>query len=56
MLVEYIIHKLNGKFGTMQLIPDGPFLRGLNVSRLIDFYMPKAYGNYDKHLEGDPVQ
>jgi len=48
MLVEYIIHKPNGKFGTMQLIPDGPFLRGLNVSRLIDFYMPKAYGYYDK--------
>ena len=48
MLVEYIIHKPNGKFGTMQLIPDGPFLRGLKVSRLIDFYVPKAYGNYDK--------
>ena len=32
----------------MRLIPDGPFLGGLIVSRLIDFYVPKSYANYDK--------
>jgi hypothetical protein len=48
MLVEYIIHKPTGKFGEMRLIPDGPGLGHLNVSPVIDFYLPRAYANYDK--------
>jgi hypothetical protein len=32
MLVEYITHKSNWKFGTMGLIPDGPNLGHLDVS------------------------
>ena len=48
MLVEYIIHKPNGKFGTMHLIKAAPGLQHLYVSPVIDFYVPKAYGYYDK--------
>ena len=48
MLVEYIIHKPNGKFGTMNLIKAAPGLQHLYVSPVIDFYVPKAYGYYDK--------
>lgn len=48
MLVEYIIHKPNGKFGTMHLIKATPGLQHLYVSPLIDFYVPKAQAGYDK--------
>jgi hypothetical protein len=48
MLVEYIIHKPNGKFGTMGLILDGPCLQHLYVSPVIDFYVPRAQAGYDK--------
>jgi hypothetical protein len=48
MLVEYIIHKPTGKFGMMRLIPDGTDLEHLNVSPVIDFYLPRAYAGYDK--------
>ena len=43
MLAEYIIHKPNGKFGTLRLIEDGPGLQHLYVSPVIDFYVPRAH-------------
>ena len=52
MLVEYVIHhdfrKGTDKFGTMRLIADGPGLERLNVSSVIDFYIPRSYASYDK--------
>jgi hypothetical protein len=48
MLIEYIIHKPNGKFGTMHLIKAAPGLQHLYVSPVIDFYIPRALANYDK--------
>jgi hypothetical protein len=52
MLVEYHIHhdgkSGEGKFATMQLIPDGPDLGRLNVASSIDFYVPRLYSRYDK--------
>ena len=47
MLVEYFFHP-NGKFGTMQLIPDGPDLGRLNVASSIDFYVPRTRSHLDK--------
>lgn len=46
MLVEYFVHH-NGKFGTMQLIPAGPSLEGLNVSSVIDFKVPRICAQRD---------
>jgi len=46
MLVEYIIH--NGKFGTIQLIPENSGFGGHEVSSLIDFFAPKSCAIYDK--------
>ena len=46
MLVQYIIH--NGKFGTMQLIPENSGFEGHEVASLIDFKVPKSCANYDK--------
>jgi hypothetical protein len=52
LLVEYVIHReVNSgkeKFGTMQMIADGPCLGNLKVSSSIDFYTPRLYGKYDK--------
>lgn len=48
MLVEYVIDKPTGKFGTMNLISDGLCLAHLNVSPVIDFFTPRAYAGYDK--------
>lgn len=52
MLVEYLFHRNRGagsvKFGTMQLIADGPGLGHLNVSHVIDFYVPRSMARYDK--------
>jgi hypothetical protein len=48
MVVEYIIHKPTGKFGEMRLICDGPSFGHLNVSPVIDFYLPRACAGYDK--------
>ena len=52
MFVRYITHqsKRTGtvKFGTMELIADGPGLERLNVSQRIDFYTPRSYAQYDK--------
>jgi hypothetical protein len=52
LLVEYVIHREvksgRKKFGTMQLIADGPCLGNLKVSSSIDFYTPRLYGKYDK--------
>ena len=42
MLVKYTIHKPNGKFGMMSLIPDAPGLGHLRVSSVIDFYIPRS--------------
>ena len=47
MVVEYIIHG-NRKFGTMRLISDASGVVSLNVSHLIDFYVPRSYAPYDK--------
>ena len=47
MLVEYLFHP-DGKFGTMQLIPDGSDLGRLNVASSIDFYVPRSYSDFDK--------
>ena len=47
MLVKYDPH-YTGKFGTMQLIPDGPYLVNLNVSPVIDFKIPRIYAQCDK--------
>jgi hypothetical protein len=46
MLVQYIIQ--NGKFGTIQLIPENSGFEGHEVASLIDFYVPKSRGIYDK--------
>ena len=48
MLVEYVIHKPNGKFGTMGLIPVGFQPGHYNVSSVIDFYKPRSLVPYDK--------
>ena len=52
MLVEYLFHSGggngSGKFGTMRLIADGPGLGHLNVSHVIDFYVPRSMARYDK--------
>ena len=45
-VVKYEIYK--SKFQTMCLIPNIPGMQGENVSRLIDFYTPKKYAQYDK--------
>ena len=47
MLVEYLFHP-NGKFGTMQLIPDGSDIEGIIVSQWIDFYVPRSRSHFDK--------
>ena len=47
MLVEYLFHP-DGKFGTMQLIPDGSDLGRLNVASSIDFYVPRTRSHLDK--------
>ena len=47
MLVEYLFHP-DGKFGTMQLIPDGSDIEGLIVSQWIDFYVPRSHSHFDK--------
>lgn len=52
MLVEYVFHRDRGadseKFGTMRLIADRPGLGHLNVSPVIDFYVPRSMTQYDK--------
>jgi hypothetical protein len=48
MLVEYTIHKPDGKFGMMSLIPDTPGLEHLRVSSVIDFYVPRLCFGHDK--------
>jgi len=52
MLVEYHIHRDGksgkGKFGMMQLIPDGSALGRMNVASSIDFYVPRSLAIYDK--------
>ena len=52
MLVAYMPHpdlrSSSGKFGTMRLIADGPGLEDLNVSPVIDFYVPRSMAHYDK--------
>lgn len=52
MLVEYIIHCRTAtgmiKFGTMRLIPDQDDIEHLNVSPVIDFYIPRSHAQYDK--------
>jgi hypothetical protein len=48
MLVEYTIHKPDGKFGMISLIPDAPGLEHLRVSSVIDFYVPRLCAGHDK--------
>jgi hypothetical protein len=48
MLVKYTIHKPNGTFGMMSLIPDVPGLGHLKVSSVIDFYVPRSCVKNDK--------
>ena len=52
MLVQYSF-KYNAKskrveFATMELIPDGSNIEGLNVSSWIDFYVPRSRSHFDK--------
>ena len=46
--VEYRFHPKNGKFTTMFLIPQGPIFERQTVSPVIDFYVPRSRGPYDK--------
>jgi hypothetical protein len=48
MLVEYRFEPRSGKFATMFLIPDGTIFERQTVSPVIDFYVPRSRGPYDK--------
>ena len=48
MVAHYVIDKPTGKFGTLQIIAEGPGQQHMITRPVIDFFIPRAYGEYDK--------